>query len=288
MIKPVKIMSSVNIPEVRLNDGGVMPAIGFGTYKLNGSNGVEAIVSAIRAGYRLLDSAFKYENEGAVGEALRQSGIPRSEVQITSKLPGRRQHFEEVIPTIEESLYRAQLEYYDYYFIHWPNPGQGLYVEAWQGLVEARKRGLVKTIGVSNFMPEYTQKLIDETGVAPAVNQIEMHPYFPQKQQREWDSEHGIVTQSWSPLGRAGGVMKESILRSLADKYRKSVAQIVLRWHHQLGAVPVPKATSMERQLENMAIFDFELTAEEVGFITDLGRPDGRRKDQNPVYYEEL
>ena len=173
-------MTNVSIPDITLNDGTTLPAIGFGTYRLNGSAGVASIVSGIKTGYRLLDSAFNYENEGAVGEAIRRAGVPREELRVISKLPGRHHRFDEAITTIEESLYRAQLDYYDLYLIHWPNPSKGLYTEAWQAFVEARTRGLIRSIGVCNFLPEHLEKIIDETGETPSVNQVELHPYFPQ------------------------------------------------------------------------------------------------------------
>lgn len=275
------------MPELEMNDGLMVPALGFGTYKLNGSAGVTSIVSALRSGYRLLDSAFKYENEGAVGKAVRESGIPREDILITSKIPGLRHSYDEAMYTIEESLYRAGLDYYDFYLIHWPNPSQDLYVEAWKALIEARKQGMVRSIGLSNFLPEHIERLMNETGVAPSVNQIEMHPYFPQKEQREWHVNHGIVTQSWSPLGRANAALEEPPVISAAKKYGKTVGQVILRWHVQSGAVPIPKASSKMRQVENLSVFDFELTKEEMDAITSLGRPDGRRKDQHPAYYEE-
>ena len=161
-----------------LNDGNVLPAIGFGTYKLTGTNGVRAMVGALNLGYRLLDSAFNYENEGAVGEAVRQSGIPRSQLIVASKLPGRHHRYQEAIDTIEESLYRAGLDYYDLYLIHWPNPKEDLYLEAWQALIQAQRFGLIRSIGVSNFLPEHIDRLIKETGVTPAVNQIEIGMQF--------------------------------------------------------------------------------------------------------------
>ncbi|TIH17040.1 aldo/keto reductase [Marinifilum sp. JC120] len=280
-------MSNISIPTLKMNDGRSIPALGFGTYKLNGSAGVETMVNAIRTGYSLLDSAFKYENEGAVGESIRRSGVDREKLLVTSKVPGLRHRYNEALYSVEESLYRAGLDYYDFYLIHWPNPSQDLYVEAWQALIEARKRGLVRSIGCSNFLPEHMQRLIDETGVVPAVNQIELHPYFTQQEQRAWHDEHGIITQSWSPLGRDNSAMQEPGIKTIADSHGKSVAQVILRWHVQLGAVPIPKATSPARQLENLSIFDFELTAEEMAVISALDRADGRRKDQHPAYYEE-
>lgn len=276
------------IPLRQLNDGSSLPALGFGTYGLNGSAGVASMVKAIQAGYRLLDSAFNYENEGAVGLAVRQCGVPREELQVTSKLPGRHHKYDEAMYTVEESLYRTGLEYYDLYLVHWPNPGQKLYVEAWQALLESRKRGLIRSIGVCNFLPEHIRTLINETGVAPAINQVELHPYFPQPEQLESDRANGVVTQSWSPLGRAIQVLGEPVFAALAEKHCKTVPQVILRWHVQLGALPIPKASSPERQMENMAIFDFELSAEDMAAIATLARPDGRLKGQDPASYEEF
>lgn len=276
------------IPTKTLNDGNTIPALGFGTYALKGEAGVNSIVDAIHSGYRLLDSAFNYENEGTVGQAVRQSGLSRESLMITSKLPGRHQKFDEAIETIEESLYRAQLSYYDIYLIHWPNPKQGLYVEAWKALIEAKKRGLIRTIGVCNFLPEHIEKLIQETGVTPAINQIELHPFFPQKEQLAFDQAHGIVTQAWSPLGRASKILQDPALATIAHRLHKSIPQIILRWHYQLGAIPIPKSSSVKRQVENLSLFDFALTSEDMQHIAGLARKDGRLKNQDPAEYEEF
>lgn len=275
------------IPHWHLTDGTDLPAIGFGAYSLNGSSGVAAITSALQAGYRLIDTAFNYENEGAVGEAIRRAAVPRDSLRITSKLPGRHHRHDAALATIEESLWRAGLEYYDLYLIHWPNPQQGLYVEAWQALIEAQKRGLVRSIGVSNFLPEHLERIMHETGVPPVVNQIEMHPRFPQVEQRAFDKAHGIVTEAWSPLGR-GTVLQEPVLTAIADRLHRSVGQVILRWHHQLGSLPLPRSASPERQAENLAIFDFELSPDDIARIATLARPDGRMRDQDPARYEEF
>jgi diketogulonate reductase-like aldo/keto reductase len=165
-------MAQWNVSQKTLNDGTTLPAVGFGTYELNGSAGVTSLIQAICNGYRLLDSAFNYENEGGVGEAVRKCGVARDELRITSKLPGQHQHYQEAISTVEESLYRAQLDYYDFYLIHWPNPRQGLLVEAWQALIEAKKRGLLRSIGVRNFLPEHIEALIAQTGVTQASTRL--------------------------------------------------------------------------------------------------------------------
>jgi diketogulonate reductase-like aldo/keto reductase len=276
------------IPEFKLNDGTTLPAVGLGTYKLNGASGVAAMRGAIAQGYRLLDSAFNYENEGAVGEAVRTCGVPRDDLRIASKLPGRHQAYDEATVTIQESLYRAGLDYYDLYLIHWPNPRQQLYVQAWQALVDARARGEVKSIGVSNFLPEHLERIIAETGVTPSVNQVELHPYFPQERQRAFDASRGILTQSWSPLGRGTALLTEPVIGAIARAHGKSVPQVILRWHVQLGALPQPKSADPGRQRENLEIFDFELTDGEMASITGLGRPDGRIRGQDPAVYEEF
>ncbi|KXV54203.1 2,5-diketo-D-gluconic acid reductase, partial [Gluconobacter japonicus] len=250
--------------------------------------GVEAMKSALSVGYDALDSAFNYENEGAVGRAARDSGRDRKDLRIASKLPGRHHAYDEALATIEESLYRAQLDYYDLYYIHWPNPKQGKYVEAWKALIEARKRGQIRSIAVCNFLPEHLERLEAETGVLPSINQIELHPYFPQDEMRKWNQDHGILTQAWSPLGRASDLLTNPLLEKIAKRVGKGVGQVVLRWHHQLGSVPIPKSATPERQIENMSIFDFTLTDEDMATIATLARPNGRLKNQNPAVYEEF
>jgi Aldo/keto reductases, related to diketogulonate reductase len=277
-----------SIPEITLNDGLTLPAVGFGTYKLNGTAGVNTILSAIDTGYRLLDTAFNYENEGAVGEAVRRSSVPREQLRITSKLPGRHHAYHEALETIQESLFRAGLDYYDLYLVHWPNPSKDLYVEAWQALIDAKKWGLIRSIGVCNFLPEHLERIIKETGVTPSVDQVELHPYFNQEKQRAWDKEHGIVTESWSPLARANKLLRDATIKKIADAHEKSIPQIILRWHVQLGALPLPKSSSPKRQLDNLSVFDFSLTDDEMQTIAGLSRPDGRTFDQDPAKYEEF
>ena len=277
-----------SIPEITLNDGLTIPAIGLGTYKMNGNAGVQSITSAIDNGYRLLDSAYNYENEGTVGEAVRKTGVQRQDLIITSKLPGRYHQYDLAVQTIQESLYRANLDYYDLYLIHWPNPKQDVYVEAWQALIDAKRWGLVRSIGTSNFLPEHIERLEKETGVKPSVNQIELHPFFNQEEQRKWHEENDVQTQSWSPLARVNNVLDNDILTAIASRHNKSVSQVILRWHYQLGSVAIPRSTSPVRQRENLAIFDFELSQEEMKRIAELTRPDGRQKDQDPAVYEEF
>lgn len=268
--------------------GTRLPALGFGTYTLRGDAGITAIASALEAGYRLLDSAVNYENEGTVGRAVRESGVPREDVVVTSKLPGRHHAFEEARRTIEESLYRTGLDYIDLYLIHWPNPKRRTYVEAWQALIEARERGLVRSIGVSNFLPEHIDRLEGDTGVLPEVNQIELHPYFPQTPQLVFHRESGILTESWSPLGRKTDLLREPVLREIGERHGASPAQVVLAWHVARGAIPIPKSADPARQRDNLSALDLTLSGEEVERITALGRRDGRVAGQDPAEYEEF
>ena len=276
------------IPEITLHDGLTIPVVGLGTYLLKGNEGANAINNAIDIGYRLIDSAYYYENEGTVGEAVRRCSVPREQLRITSKLPGRYQSYEKAVITIEESLYRANLDYYDLYLIHWPNPKQGLYVEAWQAMIDAKEKGLIRSIGVCNFLPEHIERLEKETGVKPSINQIELHPFFNQVEQRKYHEEKNIATQSWSPLTRGFKELQIDRLQKIADQHNKTIVQIVLRWHYQLGAISIPKSASPERQLENISIFDFSLDETEMNMISELTRPDGRINNQDPAVYEEF
>lgn len=279
---------SLSIPEITLNDGVALPVVGLGTYKLKGHEGVNAINHAIDTGYRLIDTAYNYENEGTVGEAVRRSSVARQELKITSKLPGRYQEYDKAVTAIQESLFRANLDYYDVFLIHWPNPKQDTYVEAWQALIDAKKWGLVRSIGVCNFLPEHIERLEKETGTKPSINQIELHPFFNQEEQRLWHYENNIRTQSWSPLARANDVLQNNTIKKIADHHNKSISQIILRWHHQLGAISIPKSSSPKRQLENISIFDFYLDEAEMSIMNELTRPDGRINNQDPADYEEF
>ncbi|HRL47835.1 MAG TPA: aldo/keto reductase [Propioniciclava sp.] len=275
-------------PPVSAGRDLALPAIGFGTYGLNGLPALDVIHRAMEAGYRLFDSAFNYENEGAVGAAVRSASIPRDDVLVTSKLPGRHHRYVEALATVEESLLRTGLDHLDLYLIHWPNPNVGLYVEAWRALIEARDRGLVRHIGVSNFLPAHLTRLIEETGVAPEVNQVELHPYFQQGQQRAFDREHGIITQAWSPLGRATDLLGDPVLAGIADKHRITVPQVVLRWHTLIGSIPLPKSADPHRQAANLNVAGIELDETDLIAIAGLDRYDGRIWGQDPAVYEEF
>lgn len=272
----------------QLADGQSVPALGFGTYKLNGISGVRAIQSAIDAGYRMIDTAYNYENEGAVGEAIRRSSVARDELTVVSKLPGRYYHYQDAIDHLQESLFRSGLDHFDLYLLHWPNPKRDQYVEAWQALIAAQKFGLVQSIGVCNFLPEHLDRLYAETGVMPVVNQIELHPYFNQAKQIEADAERHVLTAAWSPLGRASAVLQEPALQAIAQAHGKTISQVILRWDLQLGVMTIPKSAHLSRQKENLDVFDFELTDQEMATIAQLTKPDGRTKGQDPATYEEF
>jgi diketogulonate reductase-like aldo/keto reductase len=276
------------IPTYALNDGTTLPAIGFGTYPLRGEAGTRAMVSALEAGYRLLDTAVNYENEFEVGEALRRSGLPRDEVLLASKIPGRHHAYDDAIASVRASLERLGVEQTDLHLIHWPNPSQGTYVEAWRALVQLQKDGLVRSIGVSNFTPEHLARIIDDTGVTPAVNQVELHPRFPQGPLREVHARLGIRTEAWSPMGKRRAPLEESAVTDAASAHGVSPGQVILRWHVQLGSLPIPKSADPQRQAQNLDVFSFELTDAEMTAITGLAEDDGRLFGGDPDTHEEM
>lgn len=276
----------ISIPTVTLNDGASFPELGLGTYNLRGDDGIASIVAAIHTGYRLLDTAVNYENEREVGEAVRRSGLDRDELFVTSKIPGRHHGRQQAVDSIRGSLGLLGLDRLDLQLIHWPNPSVGKYVDTWRGMIEARDEGLVRSIGVSNFTERMLTELIDETGVVPAVNQVELHPYFPQADLRVFHAEHGIRTESWSPLARRSELLNEQLLRELAVVHDVTPTQLVLRWHVQLGSTPIPKSADPDRQRENADIFGFALTDEQVAAISGLER--GRLWDGDPNTHEEM
>lgn len=273
----------------QLADGLHVPQIAFGTDQLKGQAGVETIVSAIKAGYTLLDTAYNYENEGTVGEAVRQSGVPRAQLLIESKLPGRAHGHDAALATIQESLYRSGLAYFDLYLLHWPDPIQNQYVEAWQALIEAKQMGLVRSIGVSNFVPEFLDRLERETGVKPVVNQIPFNPDVVQSETRAYDDAHDILTEDWSPLGGPhGDLFHRPVLLDLAAKYHKDVGQVVLRWAVQQGTLPISKSTKPARQMSNLDIFDFTLTDAEIAAITASADSKVLAQYPDPRVYEQF
>ncbi|MDN4478672.1 aldo/keto reductase [Demequina lignilytica] len=282
----------MTLPTLTLNDGFTIPALGFGTYPLVGAEGAAAVRSALDTGYRLLDSAVNYENEGVVGRAARdwlvESGSGRDELTVQTKLPGRHHDYERALASGYESVARLGLDRIDVLMIHWPNPVTGRYREAWRALVELRERGVVRSVGVSNFTPRLLEEIIDDSGVVPVVNQVELHPYFPQEELLEVHARHGIVTEAWSPLGKRQAPYGEPVIVAAAARLGVTPAQVILRWHLERGTVPLPKSATPSRQAENLAVDSFALLPEEVAAITALGREDGRLFDGDPERHEEM
>ncbi len=275
-------------PVFTAHNGFALPAVGLGTYRLNGEEGAAAVAAGIDAGYRLVDSAFNYENEGAVGRGVQLSAVPREDVIVTTKLPGRHHAADKARASIEESRFRLGLDATDLHLIHWPNPAVGLYPEAWAALVDAQQRGIVRQIGVSNFLTAHLDRIEAETGVRPVVNQIEVHPYFPQEEALAVHAERGILTVAWSPLGRAKQLLDEPVIVEVANAHGITPAQAVIAWHVARGTVSIPKASSLAHQQANLAAALVTLDPAEVAAITALGRPDGRLFDADPASHEEM
>ncbi|MCG8710412.1 2,5-didehydrogluconate reductase DkgA [Brenneria sp. 4F2] len=256
-------------PKLKLADGNIMPQLGLGVWQTSHEEAMNAVTEALSTGYRAIDTAAVYKNEEGVGRALRASGIQREELFITTKLWNSDQKAPR--KALEKSLKKLQLSYVDLYLIHWPMPRQNTYADAWRELIQLREQGLVKSIGVSNFNPHHLQRLKDETGVFPVINQIELHPLLQQRQLHAWNATHRIQTESWSPLAQGGkGVFDAPIIRRLAAKYNRTPAQIVIRWHLDSGLVVIPKSVTPSRIRENFAVFDFRLDKDELSEIAKL------------------
>lgn len=263
-------------PTMLLNDGRRMPQLGFGVWRVPPEEAAAAVGTALADGYRLVDTAMMYQNEEGVGQALRDSGLDRDAVWITTKLWNGDHGYDATLRACEDSLARLGLDAVDLYLIHWPCPAKGLYVDSWKAMLRLRDEGRVRSIGVSNFTAETLERIVDATGATPAVNQIELHPRFQQRAMRALDAERGIVTQSWSPLGR-GGLEADPVLAAIAAAHGKSWAQVVIRWHLQLGLAVIPKSVTPARIAANREVFDFVLTDAEMASITTLHDPGGRR-----------
>ncbi|MGC0141599.1 aldo/keto reductase [Pseudactinotalea sp. Z1732] len=281
-------MDSPGLADFPLNDGNRLPAVGFGTSGLRGEDGLNAFRSALEAGYRYVDTAVNYGNEAEVGKAVRSSDLDRADVLVATKVPGRDHAKDKAVRSVEDSLRTLGLDYLDVVLIHWPNPSQGLYVQAWEALVEVRERELVRSIGVSNFTTGHLDRIIDATGVTPALNQIEMHPYFTQEQMRTDHVGRGVLTQSWSPLGKGTVPFDAPAIAAAAERHDVSPGQVILRWHLHLGAQPLPKSGDPGRQAQNLDLAGFALTEEEVTAISALTRADGRRFGGDPNTHEEM
>ncbi|MEU9950769.1 aldo/keto reductase [Streptomyces sp. NPDC047939] len=254
-------------PAHTLNDGRSIPAVGLGTWPLDDDAAEKAVAGALERGYRLVDTALNYGNETGTGRGIARSGVPREDVFVTTKVPGRHHGYEKTLASFEESRRNLGLDHVDLYLIHWPLPRVDLYVDTWRALIRLREDGLVRSIGVSNFTADQLARLEEETGVLPAVNQVEMHPRLPQEELRAVHAAKGIVTESWSPLGRGRDLTADPAVVAAAGAHGVTPGQVVLRWHTQLGAVPIPKSADPGRQRENLDLFGFELTPDELASI---------------------
>ncbi|OEV04166.1 aldo/keto reductase [Streptomyces oceani] len=261
-------MSSV--PTLTLNNGVAMPQLGFGVWQVPDDEAERAVGSALEAGYRSIDTATVYENERGTGRALGTAGIPREELFITTKLWNSDQGHDTALAAVDASLERLGLDYVDLYLIHWPMPAVDTYTQTWKAFEKILADGRARAIGVSNFHPAHLQRLLDEHGIVPAVNQIELHPRLQQSIPRAYHADHGIVTEAWSPLGQGKDLLDDPQLGTLAQKHGKTVAQVVLRWHLQIGNVAIPKSVTPSRIRENLDVFDFELDAADLATIGGL------------------
>ncbi|MFJ9026597.1 aldo/keto reductase [Streptomyces sp. NPDC102259] len=273
------------IPEYTLNDGTKLPALGLGTWPMDDAEAERAVAEALGLGYRLVDTATNYRNESGVGRGVARGGVPREELVVATKLPGRHHGYEETLASFEESRQRLGLDYVDLYLIHWPLPRVDKFVDSWRAMIKLREDGLVRSIGVSNFTAAHIERLEKETGVLPSVNQIELHPLFPQDELRAFHEAKGVRTESWSPLGRGSALLEDPAVVSVAESLGVTPGQVVLRWHLQLGAVPIPKSSSPERQRANLDVFGFELGPAQLAAIAE--RPH-RRLGGDPEVHEEF
>jgi 2,5-diketo-D-gluconate reductase A len=262
-------------PSLPLNDGHSIPQLGVGTWPLKDKEAADAVATAIDLGYRHVDTAAKYGNEKGVGEGIRRAGVAREELFVTTKLDGKFQGDDKALAGLEQSLKKLKLEYVDLLLIHWPLPKLGKFSSTFRSFKKLQDAGKVRSIGVSNFKPGHLDTLINGTGLVPAVNQIQLDPTIPRLAQREYDEKHDIVTVSWSPLGAGGELLRHPTILSIAEQHGRTPGQVVLRWHVQQGLVAIPKSSNPGRLAENIAVFDFELTASDLAALGELsGGPD--------------
>ncbi|PZR53390.1 aldo/keto reductase [Xylanimonas oleitrophica] len=272
------------VPDVALNNGVTIPQLGFGTYQVPPADTKDAVLTALEVGYRHIDTAEMYGNERGVGEALRESGLAREDVFVTSKLNNGFHRRDDALRAADQSLADLGVEQMDLFLIHWPLPTIDVdYVETWNAMIEIYRAGKARAIGVSNFQVPHLQRLLDETDVVPAVNQIEVHPYLTNEAVRAFGAEHGIVTEAWSPIAQ-GLVLDDPALQQIAERVGRTTAQVTLRWHLQRGDVVFPKSVTRSRVEENFALFDFELTDEDVATIGALDR--GHRTGPDPDVFD--
>jgi 2,5-diketo-D-gluconate reductase A len=276
-----------SIPDIHLNDGNVIPQLGFGVWQVPDDEATPAVIEAIKAGYRLIDTAQGYDNEEGVGKAIRDSGIPRDQLFITSKLRNGAHAYDEAVKAFELSARKLGLDYLDMFLIHWPVPEQDKYVDAWRALVELRNQGRIRSIGVSNFLPEYIERIVEATGVLPVVNQVELHPRYQQRDIRTFHAEHKIALECYSPLG-SGAVLDDPVIGEIAKKHGRSVSQVILRWELDQGLIVIPKSTHAERIRQNIDVFGFSLDDEDRKRLDALDDPAEGKTGSFPATMNDL
>ncbi|MGQ0837759.1 aldo/keto reductase [Actinokineospora sp.] len=272
-----------NVPDVKLNDGTTIPQFGFGVWQVPDAAVGDAVTTAIEAGYRGIDTAAIYGNESGTGAAIAASGLPRAELYVTTKLWNSDQGYDSTLRAFDESLAKLKLDYVDLYLIHWASPGRDAYVDTWRAFEKIRAEGRARSIGVSNFHVPHLERLLAETDTVPAVNQIELHPNLPQAELRAYHAAHAIATEAWSPLAQ-GNLVADPTVSRIAEKYGKSTAQVLLRWHVQLGNVVIPKSVTPARIKANIEVFDFELADDDLAVLAGLDT--GTRYGPNPDDFE--
>jgi 2,5-diketo-D-gluconate reductase A len=272
-----------SVPHVSLSAGSTtidIPQLGFGVWQVPDADVTDAVTTALEVGYRSIDTAAAYENEDGVGRALARTGVPREEIFLTTKVWNDQQGYDATLRAFDASAKRLGQEVVDLYLIHWPVPAKDAYVDTWRALLELRSQGRIRAAGVCNFQPAHLQRLLDETGELPALNQIELHPRLQQRELRAFHAQHGIVTEDWSPLASGGDLLEDPIITGIAQRLSRTPAQVVLRWHVQLGHVVIPKSVTPSRIAENFQIFDFELEPGDLAAIEGMDR--GERTGPDP------
>ncbi|MFF1911515.1 aldo/keto reductase [Streptomyces sp. NPDC058239] len=268
------------VPSITLNNGVEMPQLGFGVWQVPDDEAAKAVATAIESGYRSIDTAAIYENEEGTGRAVAASGVAREELFVTTKLWNADQGYDSTLRAFDTSLDKLGLDYVDLYLIHWPVPAKDAYIDTYKAIEKIYSEGRAKAIGVSNFLPEHLERLVGETSVVPAINQIELHPQLQQAESRAFHAKHGIATEAWSPLGQGKGLLEVPTVVAIAQKHGRTPAQVVLRWHIQTGNVVIPKSVTPSRIVENLDVFGFELDADDLAAFTALD--EGKRLGPNP------